>query len=60
MINEVATIQLKLTKAKTLLSEVSVLISNKFYTTSVNRLYYSCFHATTALLLTQGLTFKNS
>ncbi len=51
-------IRLKLKKARAFLAEVDVLMSNKFYLTVVNRLYYSCFHATTALLLTKSLTSK--
>ena len=44
-------IQLKLRKAKALLSEADILFQNKFYSTVINRLYYSCFHATKAILL---------
>jgi len=51
-------IQLKLAKAKQLFSEVEILIDNSFYNTAINRLYYSCFHATKALLLTKDLIPK--
>lgn len=51
-------IQLKLAKAKQLFNEVNVLIDNSFYNTAINRLYYSCFHATKALLLTKDLIPK--
>jgi uncharacterized protein (UPF0332 family) len=51
-------IKLKLAKAKKLLAEVNVLMSHQFYATAINRAYYSCFHATKALLLTQGLIPK--
>ncbi len=44
-------IELKLRKARSLLNEAHVLFENKFYATVINRLYYSCFHATKALLL---------
>jgi uncharacterized protein (UPF0332 family) len=47
------TIKLKLSKAHSLISEIDVLMTNKFYTSVVSRLYYSCFHATKALLLTK-------
>jgi hypothetical protein len=47
-----ASIQLKLSKAKILLTEVDVILEHHFYITAVNRLYYSCYHATKALLLT--------
>lgn len=38
--------------------EVDTLLKNKFYNTLVSRLYYSCFHATKALLLTKDLVSK--
>jgi uncharacterized protein (UPF0332 family) len=53
MSNKDASIQLKLAKAKNLLSEVDVLMKHRFFATVINRLYYSCFHATKALLLTK-------
>jgi uncharacterized protein (UPF0332 family) len=52
------TIRLKLSKAHSLLSEINVLMTNKFYTSTVSRLYYSCFYATQALLLTKDLMPK--
>ncbi|MDQ6814829.1 MAG: HEPN domain-containing protein [Bacteroidota bacterium] len=48
-----AAIELKLKKAKALMDEVDFQLRNGFYNTVINRLYYSCFHATKALLLTQ-------
>ena len=33
-------------------------MQHKFYITVINRLYYSCFHATKALLLTKDLIPK--
>ncbi len=51
-------IKLKIDKAKTLMNEVEILIQNNFYNTAVSRLYYSCFHATRALLLTKDLITK--
>jgi len=52
-------IELKLRKARSLLNEANVLFENKFYSTVINRLYYSCFHATKALLLTKDLIPKS-
>ncbi|MEP7230233.1 MAG: HEPN domain-containing protein [Ginsengibacter sp.] len=52
------TIKLKISKALSILPEVKVLMENKFYTTAISRLYYSCFHATKALLLTKDLMPK--
>ncbi len=51
-------IQLKLTKAKATLSEVELLMQNQLYNAALSRLYYACFYATTALLLSKGLTPK--
>ena len=51
-------IELKLKKARALLSEVEIQLQNHFYATAINRLYYSCFHATKALLLTRDLIPK--
>ncbi len=52
------TIKLKISKALAILPEVKVLMENEFYTTAISRLYYSCFHATKALLLTKDLMPK--
>ena len=51
-------IRLKLEKSKAIMEEVGILIANKLYDTAINRLYYSCFHATKALLLTKDLMPK--
>lgn len=51
-------IELKLTKAKALMDEVNFQLKNKYYNTAINRLYYSYFHATKALLLTRDLILK--
>lgn len=52
------TIRLKLLKSQSLLAEVAVLMAHKFYVSAISRLYYSCFHATKALLLTKDLLPK--
>ena len=51
-------IKLKLAKSKNLLAEVEILIEHKFFQTAINRLYYACFHATRALLLTKNIIPK--
>lgn len=38
-------------RAKETLLEVDVLINNKLWNTAINRLYYACYYAATALLL---------
>lgn len=51
-------IELKLKKADAFMKEVDVLLQNRLYNTAINRFYYSCFHATRALLLTKDLIPK--
>lgn len=53
-----AAIKEKLAVAKTFFDEVPVHLSHKFLRTAINRIYYSCFHATQALLLTKDLMPK--
>ena len=47
-------VKYRLDKAYETLNEVSVHIENKFYRTAANRLYYACFYAATALLISDG------
>jgi len=58
MSNKQDSIELKLAKATALLSEVPVLMQHGFYATVINRLYYACFHATKALLLSKDIIPK--
>src|SRR5207237_1380349 len=51
-------IHLRLAKAKATLLEVDLLMQNQLYNAALSRLYYACFYATTALLLSKGLTSK--
>jgi uncharacterized protein (UPF0332 family) len=51
-------IQLKLQHANLALKESEVLLQNNFNDGAVSRMYYACFHATLALLLTKDLTPK--
>jgi len=41
----------KLSRARETLAEVEILIKNKLLHTAVNRLYYACFYAVSALLI---------
>ncbi len=43
-------IQYRITRSQETLTEVKVHISNAFWNTAINRLYYACFYAVTALL----------
>lgn len=51
-------IQYKLQRARNYLAEVESHISKGFYATAINRLYYACFFATNALLLTKDISAK--
>lgn len=51
-------IKTKLKKSAAIMPEAEILLENKFYNALISRLYYSCFHATKALLLTKDLVSK--
>ena len=51
-------IQLELQHANTALAEAEVLMQNGFYNGAISRMYYACYHATSALLLTKNITPK--
>lgn len=48
----------RLEKALNCLEEGRVIAKNNLFHGAVNRLYYSCFYAVTALLLSKGLNSK--
>lgn len=48
----------RITRASETLDEAKLLFSEKHYEGSVNRLYYACFYAANALLLSSGLSSK--
>ncbi|HXL58252.1 MAG TPA: HEPN domain-containing protein [Chitinophagaceae bacterium] len=48
-------IKFRLGKARETFNEVKVLVENEFWNTAVNRIYYACFYAVTALLIKNGL-----
>lgn len=45
-------------KSLVLLAEVDIQLKHHFYSTAINRLYYSCYHITKALLLIKDLIPK--
>ena len=49
-------VQYRLARAREALAEASLLLDSGHANTGVNRLYYACFYAVSALLLTKGLT----
>jgi uncharacterized protein (UPF0332 family) len=48
----------KLYRANDAIEEVAFLLEHKRFTTAINRLYYGCFYAVTALLYTKGILIK--
>ncbi|MDR3220026.1 MAG: HEPN domain-containing protein [Dysgonamonadaceae bacterium] len=47
-------INFRLEKAKGTFSEIKILIENDLWGNAINRLYYSCFYAASALLINDG------
>ena len=48
----------RLGKAKATLAEVNLHIKNELWNTSINRLYYACYYAVTALLINHKITVQ--
>lgn len=46
-------------KACQLLHDVDVLIENELWNSTINRMYYACFHAVSALLIKNGIEVKS-
>ena len=46
-------------KARQLLHDVDVLIENELWNSTINRMYYACFHAVSALLIKNGIEVKS-
>lgn len=44
-------IEYRIEKSLGLLNEVKILLDNKLANSAVNRMYYACFHAVSALLI---------
>ena len=49
-----AIVKIRLQEAKETYAEVSILIDNKLWRTAVNRLYYACYYAASALMVQYG------
>ena len=47
-------VKVRLEQANETYNEVNTLIENKFWRTAANRLYYSCYYATSALMVKYG------
>lgn len=48
----------RLRKANQLLHDVDILIENELWNSTINRMYYACFHAVSALLIKNGIQVK--
>ena len=46
-------------KARQLFHDVDVLIENELWNSTINRMYYACFHAVSALLIKNGIEVKS-
>ena len=46
-------------KARQLVHDVDVLIENELWNSTINRMYYACFHAVSALLIKNGIEVKS-
>jgi len=51
-------VQYRLAKAKQTLTESELLIHNEMWNSAINRLYYACFYAVTAILATVDVHTK--
>lgn len=49
--NRKAIIEYRCTKAIGLLKEIDLLLNNSLFNSAVNRMYYACFHAVSALMI---------
>ena len=50
-----ALIDYRITKAKDTYREIDLLVSHQLWNTAVNRLYYACYYAVSALLIKHGI-----
>ena len=49
-------VKYRLKKANDTLLEIDILLQNELWNTAVNRLYYACYYAVSALLLNDSIT----
>jgi len=52
-------VRCRMENAENTLAEVAVHRENGFYNTAVNRLYYACYYAATAILVANGIEVKS-
>jgi len=51
-------VQFRIEKAKKSFSEIALLTDNALWQTAMNRLYYACYYAVSALLIQNGIEAK--
>ena len=51
-------VRYRMESAESTLAEVETHRANGFYNTAVNRLYYACYYAATAILIANGIEVK--
>ena len=52
-------VRYRMENAQKMLSEVESHRENGFYNTAVNRMYYACYYAATAMLISRGIEVKS-
>lgn len=52
-------VRYRMESAESTLAEVETHRANGFYNTAVNRLYYACYYAATAILIANGIEVKS-
>ena len=48
-------IRLRLENSQTSLDEAKLLIDNEYWNAAINRMYYACYYAVSALLISRGI-----
>lgn len=51
-----AVVRYRMARASEVLAEVRVHVEHRFWNTAVNRLYYACYYAVSALLVSKGIS----
>jgi uncharacterized protein (UPF0332 family) len=51
-----ALVRYRMARASEVLAEVHVHVEHRFWNTAVNRLYYACYYAVSALLVSKGIS----
>lgn len=57
--NRQAIVSLQIDRAQSIMNEIEVLVANRLWATTANRLYYALFHAACALLIKDSHSVKS-